>query len=87
MHKKKTSLLKVSNDLLMASDSSFLTVLVLLDISAAFDTADDSILMRRLEDFIGIKDQFWSGTDTKLAHSEHCKDSFFPFKKCRKKYL
>lgn len=57
----KTSLLMVSNDLLISNDltdsDSLFTFLALLDLSAAFDTADNSILLRRLEDFIGIKDQ------------------------------
>jgi len=56
--------LKVSNDMLLSTDSGKYVVLVLLDLSAAFDTVDHSILISRLEYCVGIKgvalDWFWS---------------------------
>ena len=47
----ETALVKVLSDILLAIDASDLAALVLLDLSAAFDTVDHAILLRRLETF------------------------------------
>ena len=53
-HSTETALLKVSNDVLMAADSGQYTVLVLLDLTAAFDTVDHVIMIQRLQNDFGI---------------------------------
>jgi hypothetical protein len=53
-HSTETALLRVHNDILRAMDSGKITALILLDLSAAFDTVDHKILLHRLETNIGI---------------------------------
>ena len=52
-HSTETALLKVKNDILMNMDMGHVTLLVLLDLSAAFDTADHDILIHRLQSLLG----------------------------------
>ena len=56
-HSTETALLKVHNDILMNMDNQQVTLLVLLDLSAAFDTIDHSIMSHILENDFGVTDK------------------------------
>ncbi len=49
-----TALNKIINYICFNSDSGKISVLVLLDLSAAFDTVDHNILLERLENWVGL---------------------------------
>ncbi len=56
---------------MMASDSGKCSVLVLLDLSMAFDTVDHHLLLRRLRDWVGV-------TGTALAwFASYLSDRYF----------
>ncbi len=53
-HSTETTLIRVTNNLLSSSDRGCISLLVLLDLSAVFDTIDHNILLNRLENSVGI---------------------------------
>ncbi|XP_072020235.1 uncharacterized protein [Amphiura filiformis] len=63
-HSVETALLRVQSDILSALNSGDICALILLDLSAAFDTVDSEILLKRLHDYIGL-----SGTALSWAKS------------------
>jgi hypothetical protein len=55
-HSTETALIKVHNDIMWAMETKGVTILLLLDLSSAFDTIDHHVLITRLHDLIGIND-------------------------------
>lgn len=56
-HSTETALIRIQNDILTAIDNRQCIFLVLLHMSAAFDTVDHSVLLHRLADRYGIQGQ------------------------------
>ena len=54
-HSTETALMKINNDVLVNLDQTRCTVLVSLDLSAAFDTVDHSIFISRMESLYNVK--------------------------------
>ena len=53
-HSTETALLTIQNDILRSIDDKKVVLLLMLDLSAAFDTGDHAILLSRLESRSGI---------------------------------
>uniref|UniRef100_A0A3B3BYA6 Reverse transcriptase domain-containing protein n=1 Tax=Oryzias melastigma TaxID=30732 RepID=A0A3B3BYA6_ORYME len=54
LHSTESALLRVFNDIFRATDDGNFVVLLLLDLSAAFDTVDHNLLLSRLKGLAGI---------------------------------
>ena len=54
-HSTETTVLKVLSDAYAAADNKDVTLLCLLDLSAAFDTVDHSLLLARLRHTYGLR--------------------------------
>jgi len=54
-HSTESALLKVLNDRFLMTDSGDSAILVLLDLTAAFDTVDHTILLSRLENCVVVR--------------------------------
>ena len=54
-HSTETALVKIQNDILQEIDKKSCVILVLLDLSAAFDTVDHTTLLKRLKIRFGIR--------------------------------
>jgi len=54
-HSTETALIKVTSDILSIIDQGNIAVLIMLDLSAAFDTIDHTKLLNRLDNDFGIR--------------------------------
>ena len=54
-HSTETLLIRIWNDLLVATDQKSCTVMMMLDLSAAFDTVDHQLLIKILKHEIGLR--------------------------------
>uniref|UniRef100_A0A3B3CU78 Reverse transcriptase domain-containing protein n=1 Tax=Oryzias melastigma TaxID=30732 RepID=A0A3B3CU78_ORYME len=67
-HSTETALVRVVSDLRMNADRKNLSVLVLLDLTAAFDTVDHSILLKRLCNMVGLTGTVFSWLKSYLTN-------------------
>lgn len=54
-HSTETALLKVYSDILLSMDRQEVTLLIMLDLSAAFDTIDHAVLLQTLQNKFGLE--------------------------------
>ena len=81
-HSTETALRKIYNDILMAMNRQEVVLLVLLDLSAAFDTVEHSVLLSRLSTSFGIRGtalewfvSYPSGRSQRVSLSGKCSES------------
>ena len=71
-HSTETALLWVHNDIVCAIDKGHGVFLILLDLSAAFDTVDHEIFLSFLKDYVGLHGPVLSLFETYLADRTQC---------------
>ena len=82
-HGTQIALIKITNKVLITADSGHIKILILLDLSAAFDTISDTIHVTRLSDYLGLTITALSGfqfyqTNRKQKGCHHLKLQFHP---------
>ena len=70
-HSTETALLKITNDIRTNLNSKKPTILVLLDLSAAFDTVDHTILTDTLKDWVGLNGPVLNWFRTYLSNRDY----------------
>ena len=55
-HSTETAIVKIMNDILLSLDKDMCVLLVMLDLSAVFDTVDHKLLFNRFEQSFGRQD-------------------------------
>ena len=72
-HSTETALLQIHNDIFSLMDDGRVTALTLLHLSAAFDTIDHTILLRRLGNWFGVSGKaldcfksYWTGRSQRI---------------------
>jgi retron-type reverse transcriptase len=71
-HSIETALAKVQNDVLLAIDNQCCVLLVLLDLSAAFDTVDHQTLLSRMSTRLGIEGDALDWFTSYLSDRSQC---------------
>ena len=65
-HSCETALVRLTNDLLWSMEKQWVTALVAIDLSAAFDTVDHMVLLKVLQQNFGINGKVLNWMDTYL---------------------
>ena len=70
----ETAFIRITVDILFALDNKCFTALIMIDMSAAFDTIDHNILLHRLSHHFGINNSVLSWFCSYLNNRSHCVD-------------
>ena len=71
VHGTETALLNIVKPILCALDENKISVLLLLDLSAAFDTTDQEILLSHLDSYLGIHSTALSRFRSNISERKH----------------
>ena len=71
-HSTETALLKVHDDIMWAMERKGVTILLLLDLSSAFDTIDHKVLITRLHNILGVDNIPLAWFESYLSDRSQC---------------